>query len=57
MVELTICGGFLFLAGFGFWIMDRIDRFLASGALRPYWDEETEAAQTKPAPESPPASK
>ena len=39
MEAIVLVGGFLFLGAFGFWLMDKLDRFLDSGGFSPYWDE------------------
>ena len=44
MEAIVLAGGFLFLGAFGFWLMDKLDRFLDSGGFSPYWNEEEQNA-------------
>lgn len=42
MNEWCLAAGMLGMAGFGFWLMCRLDHFLSSGGLRPQWEAETD---------------
>lgn len=39
MEALVLIGGFLSVGALGFWVMEKIDRFLNSGELISDWDE------------------
>ncbi|MDO4272722.1 MAG: hypothetical protein Q4D16_03560 [Eubacteriales bacterium] len=38
MTALVIILGVIYLAALGFWIMKKVDCFLASGNIHPQWD-------------------
>lgn len=42
MIDLALVGGLACVVLFGFWIMDRLDRFLNSGVIQSCWDAEEE---------------
>ena len=47
MEVLALIGGFLYIAAVGYFVIDRVGRFLDGGGVSPYWDEEEERlAQT-----------
>lgn len=40
MEALVLIGGFIYVAAVGFFVMDKVDRFIDQGGFLPYWDEE-----------------
>ena len=42
MELLLLAGGILYAAVVGFFVMDRLGRFLDKGGISPYWDEAEE---------------
>ena len=42
MEAMVLIGGFLYIAAVGYFVMDRLGRFLDRGGISPYWDEEEE---------------
>ena len=47
MKTLLLLGCLFFSVMAGYWLMVKLDGFLARGGIRPYWDEEEEALYTK----------
>ncbi len=42
MEAVVLIGGFLYIAILGWFVVDRIGRFIDEGGISPYWDEEEE---------------
>lgn len=42
MEAVVLIGGFLYIAVLGWFVVDRIGRFIDEGGISPYWDEEEE---------------
>ena len=50
MKELLLAACFVLILVAGYFVMDRLDRFLEQGGISPYWDKAEEAASTTGCP-------
>lgn len=46
MKELLLAACFVLILVAGYFVMDRLDRFLEQGGISPYWDKTEEAASS-----------
>ena len=51
MEAMILAGGCLYVCALGFLVVGRLDRFLGSGGLRPYWDEAAEQNELEMRPD------
>lgn len=42
MEALVLLGGSIYIGVLGFWVMEKIDRFIGKGGFSPDWDEAEE---------------
>ncbi len=56
MEAMVLIGGFLCIAVLGWFVVDRLGRFLDAGGISPYWDaeekrnQENKPVETRPRP-------
>ncbi len=46
MKELLLAACFVLILAAGYFVMDRLDRFLEQGGISPFWDKTEEAASS-----------